>query len=75
MSLPPLALGIALVSFSLGLEAAQVAIAAIVLPLGYALRFTRLYPSRIMPAVSGAVAVVALAWFTDRVGGLGLMPF
>ena len=75
LSLPPVALGVALISFNLGLEAAQVSIAAVVLPIGFALRNTRLYPRRIMPGVSGAVAVVAVAWFTDRVMDLGLMPF
>ena len=75
MSLPPFALGLALISFNLGLEAAQVTIAAVVLPFGYALRFTNLYPHRILPAVSGLVALVAAAWFTDRATGLGLMPF
>ncbi len=75
MSLPPLALGLALISFNLGLEAAQVTIASVVLPLGYLLRFTNVYPHRIMPAISGVVALVALAWFTDRAAGLRLMPF
>ncbi len=75
LSLPPLALGIALVSFNLGLEAAQVGIAAVVLPIGFALRSTRLYPRHIMPGISGAVAVIAMAWFTDRIFDLGMMPF
>jgi hypothetical protein len=75
LSLPPVALGIALLSFNLGLEAAQVSIAAVVLPIGFALRRTRLYPRHIMPGISGAVAVVALGWFTDRVFDLGMMPF
>jgi hypothetical protein len=75
MSLPPVALGIALISFNLGLEAAQVTIATIVLPIGYLLRNTLIYPYRIMPAVSAAVALVAFAWFADRATGLGLMPF
>ncbi len=75
MILPPLALGIALISFNLGLEAAQVSIAAIVLPIGFLLRNTIVYPRRIMPGISGAVAVVALAWFADRASGLGFMPF
>jgi hypothetical protein len=75
MSLPPVALGVALISFNMGLEAAQVTIASIVLPIGFLLRHTIVYPRRILPGVSAAVAVVALAWFTDRAGGLGLMPF
>jgi hypothetical protein len=75
MALPPVALGVALISFNLGLEAAQVSIACVVLPLGFLLRNTWVYPRRIMPGVSAAVAVVALAWFTDRVAGLGWMPF
>ena len=75
LSLPPVALGVALISFNLGLEAAQVSIAAVVLPIGFALRNTRLYPRRIMPGISAAVALVALAWFTDRAMDLGMMPF
>ncbi|WP_428394907.1 HupE/UreJ family protein [Lichenicoccus sp.] len=75
LALPPLALGIALISFNLGLEAAQVSIAAVVLPIGFALRHTALYPQRVMPGISAAVALVALAWFTDRAFDLGMMPF
>ena len=75
MVLPPLALGIALISFNLGLEAAQVSIAAIVLPIGFLLRHTIVYPRRILPGISGAVALVALAWFADRASGAGFMPF
>ena len=75
LALPPVALGVALISFNLGLEAAQVSIAAVVLPIGFALRNTRLYPRRIVPGVSAAVAAVALAWFTDRAMDLGMMPF
>ena len=75
MSLSAVALGVALISFNLGLEAAQVSIAAVVLPIGFLMRNTIVYPRRIMPGISAAVAVVALAWFTDRVAGLGLMPF
>ena len=75
LALPPVALGIALLSFNLGLEAAQVTIAAFVLPIGFALRHTFLYPQRVMPGASAAVALVAMAWFTDRAFDLGLMPF
>lgn len=75
LALPPVALGVALISFNLGLEAAQVAIACIVLPIGFTLRHTIVYPRRIMPGISTAVACVSAAWFTDRILNLGLMPF
>ncbi len=75
LALPPVALGVALISFNLGLEAAQVSIACVVLPIGFALRNTVVYPRRIMPGISTAVAFVAFAWFTDRAFDLGLMPF
>ena len=75
LALPPVALGVALVSFNLGLEAAQVTIAAVVLPIGFALRHTWLYPQRLMPGISAAVALVAVAWFTDRALDLNVMPF
>ena len=75
LALPPVALGIALISFNLGLEAAQVAVAAVVLPIGFALRNTLLYPRLVMPGISGVVALIATAWFADRVFDLGMMPF
>ena len=75
LALPPVALGVALISFNLGLEFAQVSIACVVLPIGFALRKTRIYPHQIMPALSGGVALVAFAWFNDRIFDLGLMPF
>ncbi len=75
LDLPPVALGVALVAFNLGLEMAQITIAAVVLPLGFALRQTLFYPRRVVPGISAAVGLLALAWFTDRAAGLGLMPF
>jgi hypothetical protein len=75
LQLTALSLAAALVSFNLGLEAAQVIVAVIVLPFGFVVRNTWLYPHRLLPLVSGAVAIVALAWFSDRATGLGFMPF
>ncbi len=75
LELPPLALAAALVSFNLGLEAAQIIVAAVVLPFGFLARKTWFYPHRVVPGVSAAVALVAFAWFTDRAIGLNLMPF
>jgi hypothetical protein len=75
LSLPPAALAVALVSFNLGLEAAQVMVAIVVLPVGFLARHTLFYPRRVVPGVSFAVGALALAWFADRAGGFGFMPF
>jgi hydrogenase/urease accessory protein HupE len=75
LDLPPLQLAVALLSFNLGLEAAQVTIAALVLPLGFLARRTLFYPRVVMPGLSGAVGAVAMAWFIDRAWDFGFMPF
>lgn len=75
LDLPPLALAVALLSFSLGLELAQFLVALTVLPAAYLCRHAGVYRRRIVPGVSTAVGMVALAWFTDRACGLGIMPF
>jgi hypothetical protein len=75
LDLPLKQMAVALLSFNLGLEAAQVSIAAAVLPLGFLARHTLFYPRVLMPGLSGAVGVVAMAWFVDRVGDFGFMPF
>jgi hypothetical protein len=75
LDLPTKQLAAALLSFNLGLETAQVAIAALVLPLGFLARRTLFYPRVVMPGLSGAVGAVAMAWFVDRAGDFGFMPF
>lgn len=75
LSLPPLATATALLAFNGGVEAAQLVIAAAVLPVGYVLRNIRLYPARLLPAASAAVAVLALGWFANRAFGLTLGSF
>ncbi len=74
LALPPAELAVALLSFNLGLEAAQVIVTAIVLPFGFLARYTRLYARWMLPGVSCAVAVLALLWFVDRASGLSLIP-
>ena len=75
LALPPLATATALFSFNLGVEAAQIICAVVILPLGYALRNIRVYPARLLPGASGVVALMALAWFADRAFGLKVGPF
>ncbi len=75
LDLPPAQLALALLSFNLGLEAAQVSIAAVLLPVGYLARKTDLHPRLVVPCVSAAVGTVAMAWLVDRAGDFGFMPF
>jgi HupE / UreJ protein len=75
LDLPLKQMAVALLSFNLGLEAAQVSIAAAVLPLGFLARRTLFYPRVVLPGLSGAVGAVAMAWFVDRAGDFGFMPF
>lgn len=69
LSLPALATAVALLSFNLGVEAAQLLVAVVVLPFGFAFRNFRLYPARLLPGASCVVAALALVWFADRAFG------
>lgn len=66
LSLPAWPLAVALFSFNLGVEAVQLLAAAIVLPVGFALRNLRVYPARLLPGASGLAGLLALAWFAQR---------
>ncbi|NND59810.1 MAG: HupE/UreJ family protein [Gammaproteobacteria bacterium] len=55
-----------LIGFNLGVEIGQLAIAAVVLPLIYALRNVVFYRRVLVPAVSVATALVATHWLLDR---------
>ena len=65
----------ALLAFNTGVEAAQLVVASLVLPLGFLLRNVRLYPLRLIPGASGVAAIVALAWFAQRTLGLPIRLF
>jgi HupE / UreJ protein len=75
LALPAGVLALALLSFNLGLEAAQIGIASLTLPFGFAFRNTRSYQAGLLPGASAVVAIIASAWFIDRAGDLGMMPF
>ena len=74
LGLPRDSLASALVAFSLGVEAGQLAIVAAFLPLAYAVRGTRFHVRTVV--VGGSLAVVALAgvWFAERALDIGLLP-
>lgn len=59
----PLVIG----SFNLGIELAQLAVALALVPLLYLLTRKRTLERWVSPAISAAVAVVALGWFVERI--------
>jgi hydrogenase/urease accessory protein HupE len=67
LSLPRAAVPGALVSFNLGVEAGQLAVMALVLPLVIFLRDKTWFEARGVRLVSGAVAVAGGLWFVARV--------
>ncbi|HRD49812.1 MAG TPA: HupE/UreJ family protein [Candidatus Contendobacter sp.] len=74
LGLPTDALALALVGFNLGVETGQMIIAAILLPLAFALRQTWLYRRLALPAGSAAVVLLALVWCLERSLNLSLIP-
>lgn len=67
LQLPPVTLALALLAFNLGIEAAQLLLAAGFAPLGACLRATRAASWRVLPTLSGAAAVIAVLWLAQRV--------
>jgi hypothetical protein len=74
LGLPRDALVLALVGFNLGVEAGQLAIVALFLPLAYALRASRFYRRTVMFGGSLAIALVAGIWLAERLFGFKLLP-
>ena len=72
--LPPQAKAKCLLVFNLGVEAGQLAVVLVLLPLSLALVKWKHGPHAKI-AISAAVALLGLAWFLDRVFALGWMPF
>src|SRR5215472_9480590 len=66
LALPRPALAVSLVSFNLGVEAAQLTIVATFLPLAYLSRRSWLYPRFVLGAGSMSIAAVASVWLIER---------
>jgi hypothetical protein len=60
------AIAMPLLGFNLGVEAGQLTIVALILPLLYALRLSLLYRRRILPATSIMVGLLAVGWLIER---------
>jgi len=74
LGLPQGTLVLALVGFNLGVEAGQLAIVALFLPLAYALRRTWLYRRVIFVGGSALIALLAAVWLLERTLALKLLP-
>ncbi len=73
LGLPQDALVLSLLGFNLGVEAGQLAIVAVFLPLAFALRNTPLYRKGVFVAGSWLTLLVALVWLLERAFNLKLL--
>jgi HupE / UreJ protein len=73
MRLPPLGFAMALGSFNIGVEAGQIALALLLVPIAFALRHESLYRRLIAPGVSISALLLAGIWSLDRVFALNLL--
>jgi hypothetical protein len=74
LGLPQGTLVLALVGFNLGVEAGQLAIVALFLPLAFALRRTGLYRRGVLTGGSLLIAALAAVWLAERALDLPLLP-
>jgi uncharacterized membrane protein YqaE (UPF0057 family) len=74
LGLPQGALALALLGFNLGVEAGQLAIVAVFLPLAYALRRGAFYRRAVLTGGSVLIALLAALWFVERAFDLKLVP-
>ena len=75
LGLPREALVLALVGFNLGVEAGQLAIVAVFLPIAFALRRTAVYRRAVMVGGSLLIAALAGVWLVERVFVIELLGF
>jgi hypothetical protein len=75
LGLPQDALLLALVGFNLGVEAGQLAIVSLFLPVAYGLRRTLLYRRVILLGGSALICMLAAVWFVERAFNLKLLVF
>jgi hypothetical protein len=74
LGLPQGALLLALVGFNLGVEAGQIAIVCIFLPLAFVLRRTGFYQRMVFTGGSALIALAAAVWLIERVFDMKLWP-
>jgi hypothetical protein len=74
LGLPRDTLLIALVGFNLGVEAGQLLIVALFLPLAYSVRASGFYRRTVMIGGSLAIAGIAGVWLAERLFDFKLLP-
>jgi hypothetical protein len=74
LGLPSEALVLALVGFNLGVEAGQLAIVAVFLPLAFAARRTAFYQRGVLVVGSLLIMLVAGIWLAERVFNFKVLP-
>lgn len=67
VGLPRESVPLALLSFNVGVELGQLAILAVVVPMLAHLHAKRWFRERAVPILSGAIVLVGLGWFVERV--------
>ena len=75
LNLPASSLLLSLLGFNLGVEAGQIMLVSILIPLAYLTRNTRAYPRIALQTGSVVIAAVSLGWLLERSLKLQLMPF
>jgi HupE / UreJ protein len=66
LGLPSDALAVALLGFNLGVEAGQLAIVGLILPLAYYLRNLWIYPRFVLAGGSTCILSIAAVWLIER---------
>lgn len=74
LGLPPNATVAALAGFNLGVEAGQLLIVALFLPIAYGFRRMRIYQRGVVAAGSCSIAALALCWLIERAFDVSLFP-
>jgi hypothetical protein len=69
------ALALSLVGFNLGVEAGQLAIVSVFLPVAYGLRDSWFYRGLTLKFGSTCIVVVASIWMSERLFNLKFLPF
>ena len=72
LGLPAGSLALSLAGFNLGVEAGQLAIVVLFLPLAFALRSTWAYRRMVFAGGSAAIAMVASVWLVERAFNVGV---